>query len=329
MSATLVTGGAGYIGSHTARLLRERGRDVVVLDSLEFGHRAAVLDTPLVVGRIDDADLVARTVAEHDVDSVVHFAAYKAAGESVEQPARYFANNVGASNALFEALRLAGVTRIVFSSSCAVYGTPTRLPVDESHPLGPESPYGETKRMVEQMLAWYDAGHDLRSVSLRYFNAAGASDDGRIGEDWTVTLNLVPLVMKAALGLAPAVEVFGTDYDTPDGTAIRDYVHVDDLADAHVRALEYLEGGGETTAMNLGTGTGSSVREVIDTAREVSGLDIASVDTARRPGDPVAVYGDNRRAAALLGWKPERALSDIVASAWRWHSTHPDGFSDT
>jgi len=324
--SVLVTGGAGYIGAHTTRLLREKGRAVVVLDSLEFGHRAAVLDAPLVVGAIDDADLVARTVAEHDVDAVIHFAAYKAAGESVENPARYFTNNVGATNALLDTLRVAGVSRAVFSSSCSVYGTPTELPVDETHPLGPESPYGESKRMVEQMLAWYDRCHDLRSVSLRYFNAAGASSDGVIGEDWSVTLNLVPLVMKAALGRAPTIQVFGTDYDTPDGTAIRDYVHVEDLADAHVRALEYLEGGGATTAVNLGTGTGSSVREVIDTARRISGVDIGSLDTDRRPGDPVAVYGDNRLAADLLGWRPERDLSEIVASAWHWHASHPDGY---
>lgn len=324
--SVLVTGGAGYIGSHTTRLLRERGRDVVVLDSLEFGHPQAVLDAALVVGSIDDPDLVSRTVTDHGVDAVVHFAAYKAAGESFENPARYFANNVGRTNALLDTLRNLGVTRTVFSSSCAVYGTPTRLPVDEAHPFGPESPYGESKRMVEQMLGWYDVCHDMRSVSLRYFNAAGASSDGRIGEDWTVTVNLVPLVMKAALGRAPAIQIFGTDYDTPDGTAIRDYVHVDDLADAHVRALEYLEDGGATTAVNLGTGTGSSVREVIDTARAVSGVDIASVETDRRPGDPVAVYGDNRRAADLLGWKPGHDLTDIVTSAWQWHSQHPDGY---
>jgi UDP-glucose 4-epimerase len=324
----LVTGGAGYIGSHTVRLLRERGRDVVVLDSMEFGHEPAVLGAPLVVGAIDDADLVARTVADHDVDAVIHFAAYKAAGESMEQPSRYFANNVGATNALLEALRTAGVGRFVFSSTCAVYGTPKQLPVDEHHPLGPESPYGESKRMVEQMLAWYDACHGLRSVALRYFNAAGASTDGRIGEDWTYTLNLVPVVMKAALGRLPTLSVFGTDYDTPDGTCIRDYVHVEDLADAHIRALEYLEGGGESTAINLGTGTGSSVREVIDTARRISHADIPVQEEGRRAGDPVAIYGDNQRAWQLLGWAPEKGLEEIIASAWQWHSTHPDGYAD-
>jgi UDP-glucose 4-epimerase len=324
----LVTGGAGYIGSHTVRLLRDRGRDVVVLDSMEFGHRDSVLGAPLVEGRIDDGELVQRVVAEHGIESVIHFAAYKAAGESMEQPARYFANNVGGTNALLDALRQAEVDKVVFSSTCAVYGTPTKLPVDETHSLGPESPYGESKRMVEQMLAWYDTCHDLRSVSLRYFNAAGASADGRIGEDWTYTLNLVPLVMKAALGRIPSVSVFGTDYDTPDGTAIRDYVHVEDLADAHLRALEYLEAGERTTAINLGTGTGSSVREVIDAARDASGVDIPVKDTDRRPGDPVAIFGDNRRAADLLGWRPDRNLTTIVSSAWQWHSTHPDGYPD-
>jgi UDP-glucose 4-epimerase len=325
--SVLVTGGAGYIGSHTVRLLRERGREVVVLDSLEFGHPDAVLGAPLVVGDVADGDLVRHTVKEYGVDAAVHFAAYKAAGESMERPERYFANNVGGTNALLEALSSTGVNRFVFSSSCAVYGTPTRLPVDEAHPYGPESPYGESKRMVERMLVWYDACHALRSVSLRYFNAAGASSDGVIGEDWAVTLNLVPLVMKAALGVVPEVEIFGTDYDTPDGTAIRDYVHVEDLADAHVRALEYLEGGGATTPVNLGTGTGSSVRAVIDAARRASGVDIPVRESPRRLGDPVAVYGDNRRALDLLDWTPAHDLDAIVSSAWRWHSSRPDGYS--
>ena len=324
----LVTGGAGYIGSHTVAELRRQGREVVVLDSLEFGHRAAVLDAPLVVGDISDARLVHDTVAEYGVDAVVHFAAYKAAGESMERPERYFSNNVAGTNALLHALQQAGVSRCVFSSSCAVYGTPSELPVAEDHPLGPDSPYGESKRMVEQMLGWYDTCHDLRSVSLRYFNAAGASADNRIGEDWTVTLNLVPLVLKAALGLVPQISVYGTDYPTADGTAIRDYVHVDDLADAHVRALDHLEGGGSTTAVNLGTGEGSSVRQVIDIARRVSGVDIPVVETDRRLGDPVVVYGDNRRAAEVLGWKPTRDLEEVVASAWQWHSTHPEGYGE-
>lgn len=317
----MVTGGAGYIGSHTVRMLRQRGREVVVLDSLEFGRADAVLGAPLVVGDLADADLVAKTVAEHGVDEVVHFAGYKAAGESMEQPERYFANNVGATNTLLHALARCGVDRFVFSSSCAVYGTPTQLPVSEDHRLHPESPYGESKRMVEQMLDWYGTCHGVRSVRLRYFNASGASEDAAIGEDWTVTLNLVPLVMKALLGEVPSLTVFGTDYPTPDGTAIRDYVHVDDLADAHVRALDHLAGGKFSEAINLGTGTGSSVQEVIDQAQAVSGRQVPLVYGDRRAGDPVQVYGDNRKAAALLGWKPERDLEEIVASAWRWHSS--------
>lgn len=321
---TLVTGGAGYIGSHTTRLLRERGREVVVLDSLELGDAESVLGAPLVVGDIADAELVARTVAKHGVDEVIHFAAYKAAGESMEQPERYFANNVGGTNSLLHTLSSCGVDRFVFSSTCAVYGTPTQLPVTEDHRLHPESPYGESKRMVEQMLDWYDTCHGLRSVRLRYFNAAGASADGRIGEDWTVTLNLVPLVMKALLGKVESLTVFGTDYPTPDGTAIRDYVHVDDLADAHVRALDHLANGGASEAVNLGTGTGSSVKEVIDEAQKVSGKEIPVIYGDRRAGDPVQVYGDNAKAAALLGWKPERTLEDVVSSAWRWHSSSAD-----
>jgi len=324
--AVLVTGGAGYIGSQTARLLRERGRDVVILDSLELGDERACLGAPLVVGDIADAALVQKAIADHGVDAIVHFAGYKAAGESMEDPGRYFGNNVAKTSALVDAAREVGVGRIVFSSSCSVYGTPTRLPVDETHPFAPESPYAESKRIVEDMLRWYDAAHDVRSVSLRYFNAAGASSDGVIGEDWTVTLNLIPLVMKAALGRIPQVTVFGTDYPTRDGTAVRDYVHVEDLADAHVRALEYLESGGTTTAINLGTGVGSTVREVITTTEEVNGIEVPSVDADRRPGDPTEVYGDNRRAEELLGWRAEHDLASILRTAYAWHSTHPDGY---
>jgi UDP-glucose-4-epimerase GalE len=244
----------------------------------------------------------------------------------MQDPARYFANNVAGSLALLESCRDAGVRRVVFSSTCAVYGTPERCPVTEDAPLHPESPYGESKLMVERMLGWFDRCHGLGSVSLRYFNAAGASSDTRIGEDWTVTLNLVPVVMKAALGRTGPVQVFGSDYPTPDGTAIRDYIHVEDLADAHVRALEYLERDGETTAINLGTGQGSSVREVLETTRRISRTDVPSVDVDRRPGDPIQVFGDNSRAWELLGWVPKHGLDEIIETAWRWHSTHPDGY---
>ncbi len=316
----LVTGGAGYIGSHTVRQLRKRGDDVVVLDSLEFGHRDAVADTPLVVGDIADHDLVADTISRHHIDSVVHFAAYKAAGESFENPGRYFINNVGGTARLLEAAYRHGVKAFVFSSTCAVYGTPERTPVAEDAPIHPESPYGESKALVERMLHWYDTSLRMRSVSLRYFNAAGAAMDGSLGEDWSVTTNLVPVAMKALLGQAPPLRVFGTDYPTPDGTAIRDYIHVDDLADAHLRALDYLAGGGATTVVNLGTGVGSSVRQVLTAAEKAAGRPVPAEDSPRRPGDPVALWADNTRARDLLGWEAKYGLDEIVASAWQWHS---------
>lgn len=324
----LVTGGAGYIGSHTARLLAERGRDVVLLDSLERGHRRAARDLPLVVGDIADGPTVRSVVADHHVDALVHFAAYKAAGESMEHPGRYFRNNVGATAALLEAATEAGVERVVFSSSAAVYGTPEVLPVTEDAPIAAENPYGESKALVERMLAWTDRTVGTRSVSLRYFNAAGAWPDGSLGEDWSLTTNLVPVVMKALLGRRPPLEVFGTDYPTPDGTAIRDYVHVLDLAEAHAAALAHLEAGGASTVVNLGTGVGSSVRQVLDAAERAAGREVPHTLAPRRPGDPSAVYADNRRAAEVLGWQPRFALDDVVASAWAWHSTHPDGHGD-
>jgi UDP-glucose 4-epimerase len=324
--AIVVTGGAGYIGSLTVARLRSDGRDVVVLDNMEFGHAEAVTGVPLIQADVADTETVTQVVGDHHVDAVIHFAAYKAAGESMGDPGRYFANNVGSTNALLDTLRRVGVERFVFSSTCAVYGTPDRLPVDETLAIRPESPYGESKALVERILHWYGVAHGTRSVSLRYFNAAGAALDGQMGEDWTYTLNLVPLVMKALLGRIPGLQVFGTDYPTPDGTNIRDYVHVVDLAEAHLRALEHLEKGGETTAVNLGTGKGSSVLEVIDAARRASGLAIEPTLVGRRPGDPVSLYADNSRARTLLGWEPRYGLDEIVASAWRWHSTHPDGY---
>jgi UDP-glucose-4-epimerase GalE len=324
----LVTGGAGYIGSHTVKLLRERGRDVVVVDTMEFGHAAALGDTPLVRADIADRQAVAEVVRDYDVDAVMHFAAYKAAGESMERPGRYFFNNVAGSAALLETLAQLGVMRMIFSSSCAVYGTPDGLPVSEDSAIRPESPYGESKAIVERMMSWYDRCLGLRSVSLRYFNAAGAWLDGSIGEDSTVTLNLVPLIMKTALGRRGALQIFGTDYPTPDGTAIRDYVHVIDLAEAHLKALQLLENGGESTAVNLGTGIGSSVFEVLASAEKAIGSPVPYELALRRPGDPVALFSDGVHARTLLGWNPHYGLDDIVSSAWAWHSTHPDGFND-
>jgi UDP-glucose 4-epimerase len=325
----LVTGGAGYIGSHTVAVLRQRGDFVVVLDSLELGHREALGDTPLVVGHTRDGALVKQVLGDHRLEAVIHFAAYKAAGESMQLPAKYFDNNVHGSLCLLEAARQAGVRRFVFSSTAAVYGTPQSLPVREDAPLHPENPYGESKLLVEQMLKWFDACHGLRSVALRYFNAAGAALDGENGEDPRFVQNLIPLVMKAATRRAPKVSVFGTNYPTPDGTGIRDYIHVLDLAEAHARALDFLDQHDRSEVVNLGTGQGASVLEVLQAARRFSHVEIPVEMAPRRPGDPAAVWADNSKARAVLGWQPRYGLNDIIETAWRWHSRHPDGFLTT
>lgn len=327
--SVLVTGGAGYIGSHTVRRLTALGHEVVVLDSMEYGHRDAVIEAELVEGNIADLDLVVELCTRRDITQVVHFAAYKSVGESMAEPSRYWLNNVTGTVKLVEAMLTAGVNDIVFSSSCSVYGTPDVVPVTENAPIRPESVYAESKAVTERILHWYGVSHGLRSVCLRYFNAAGASADSRIGEDWRESLNLVPLVMKAALGKAPPVRVFGTDYPTDDGTCIRDYIHVDDLADAHVKSLDYLAGGGTSTALNVGTGHGSSVMQVIAATERVAGRSVPWQAAPRRVGDPIAVYADATRAADVLGWHPVHGLDEIVASAWEWHSNHLDGYTDT
>ena len=296
----LVTGGAGYIGSHTVRALRVAGLGVVALDSLERGSRDAVLDAPLVVGDVADTELVRSICREHAVDGLIHFAAYKNVGESMLHPAAYFRNNVSGTASLIEAAAAEGVRAVVFSSSCSVYGTPTTVPVAEDSPIRPESVYAETKAMSERVLQWMEVTHNVRSVCLRYFNAAGASSDNVIGEDWTMTLNLVPVVMKATLGLRPPVQIFGADYPTPDGTCIRDYVHVEDLADAHVKAIRRLLEGGPSIAVNVGTGIGSSVLDVIRATEKVSGLAVPYELVARREGDPVAVFADSTSVRAEL-----------------------------
>jgi UDP-glucose 4-epimerase len=317
----LVTGGAGYIGSHTARALRAIGHEVVVLDSLELSTERAVLGAPLVVGDVADEELVKTTCREYDVDAIVHFAAYKNVGESMQDPARYFRNNVAGTVALLESARAVGVDRFVFSSSCSVHGTPPTVPQREDMPIAPESVYAETKAMCERVLHWYGEIHGIRSVSLRYFNAAGASFDAAIGEDWTFALNLIPIAIKALLLEQQELQVFGDDYDTPDGTCIRDYIHVDDLADAHVRALDHLAEGGATTAINVGTGVGSSVFEVLDAIERVAGRPVPHRVVARRPGDPSATYADPTRAHDVLGWSARHGLDEIVETAYRWHLT--------
>ena len=315
-----MTGGAGYIGSHTVRALRAAGRPVVVLDSLELGTADAVIDAELVVGDISDEALVERTCREHEVASVVHFAAYKNVGESMSDPGRYFHNNIDGTVHLVEATMRAGVRQVVFSSSCSVYGTPPSVPVDESAPIAPESVYADTKATVERILRWYGQTHHLRAASLRYFNAAGASFDSRIGEDWQYALNLIPVAMRALLaGDPPELQVFGTDYPTPDGTCIRDYIHVDDLADAHVKALDHLDRGGETVEVNVGTGVGSSVLEVLHAIEAVAGRPVPHRLAPRRAGDPVSTFADPTRAADLLGWRAEHGLTEIVRTAYDWH----------
>jgi UDP-glucose 4-epimerase len=321
----LVTGGAGYIGSHTVGVLLGAGHDVVVLDTLAHGHPAAVPDAELVVGDAGDRNLVRDLLEKRKIEAVVHFAGRKSVSESIEDPGGYFEANVGASLALLGAMADRGVSQLVFSSTCAVYGTPDTLPVDESSRLQPENPYGESKLLVERMAPWFEAAHGVRTVSLRYFNAAGAALDGSNGEDWDHAENLVPVVLQVAAGRRARVDVYGTDYPTPDGTAIRDYVHVLDLADAHVRALHHLARGGDSATINLGTGHGASVREVIDAAMAATGRPIESRDAPRRPGDPAAIWADARAAGALLDWTPRYDLDAIVASAWAWHESHPDG----
>ena len=324
----LVTGGAGYIGAHTVRELIGRGYEVVVVDSLEFGYVAALLgQAKFIQGNIADSALLDKVFGEEKPEAVIHFAAYKSAGESVHLPSRYFQNNVEGTRHLLDAMVKHKINYFIFSSSCSVFGTPLNLPASETNnPFNPESPYAESKFMVERMLKWYEGAYGLRSVSLRYFNAAGASLDSKIGEDWKVTLNLVPLVLKAAIGQAPKVQVFGTDYPTPDGSCIRDYIHVIDLAVAHVLSLEHVQQTNKTTAYNLGTGTGSSVKEVINTAKRITGVDFLAEEVARRAGDPVAIWADTSLAEKELGWKAQYGLEEIIQTAWNWHKSHPNGY---
>ena len=322
---TLVTGGAGYIGAHTVRALRQTSRDVVVLDTLERGNKEAVIDADLVVGDISDKNLVAEICHKYKITEVVHFAAYKAVGESMTQPKMYWQNNVDGTVALLDTLIEHGVDRFVFSSSAAVYGTPKSVPVTENEPTKPESVYAETKLAVENILSSPERSA-IKSVSLRYFNAAGASSDNKIGEDWLTSQNLVPRVMRALLDQAFHFEVFGDDYPTRDGTCIRDYIHVEDLALAHIKALDYLEHGGKTMICNVGTGEGTSVKQLIEMATKVAQRAVPYTIGARRGGDPVSVYADTRLANSVLDWRATHDLQSIIESAFNWHRTHLTGY---
>jgi UDP-glucose 4-epimerase len=324
----LVLGGAGYVGSFAVRHLTRQGHEVVVVDDLSTGTPRAAPGTPLVVADIRDTALLTRVLREHRAEAVMHFAAAKVPAESMRDPGKYFSTNTAGTLSVVQAMDAAGVHRLIFSSSCAVYGHPAALPVTEDTPTVPGNPYGASKLAAEQILQWFGTARGLRHVSLRYFNAAGADQDGRMGESCRNPTQIVPTVMAVALGQRDSVPVRGRDYPTPDGSAVRDYVHVEDIAVAHGKALDYLAAGGEPAVFNIGTGQGYSVRELIGTAREVSGRPIPVVDAGRRPGDPPAIWADATRCREVLGWKPEHDLHSIISSAWRWHQAHPGGYDD-
>jgi len=318
----LVTGGAGYIGSHAVLALKQAGYRVVVLDNLVYGHREFVeaLQVEFVQGDIGDRPLLDDLFQRYSIDAVMHFAAYAYVGESVTNPAKYYRNNVAGTLTLLEAMVAANVKKIVFSSTCASYGVPQTVPIPEEHPQVPINPYGMSKLMVEQMLQDFDVAYGLKSVRFRYFNAAGADPSGQLGEDHAPETHLIPLVLLTALGVRDSISVFGTDYPTPDGTCIRDYIHVSDLADAHVLGAQHLLEGNGSEVFNLGNGNGFSVKEVIEAAREVTGRPIRVVESDRRPGDPPALVGSAEKAHKILGWTPQYPeVKDMIRHAWTWH----------
>jgi len=319
----LVTGGAGYIGSHAVLALQQSGYGVVVLDNLVYGHREIVeqsLKAELIVGNTDDRPLLDQIFTSHDITAVIHFAAYAYVGESVTDPAKYYRNNVVGTLTLLEAMLAASIKNFVFSSTCATYGVPKTIPIPEEHPQAPINPYGASKLMVERILTDFSAAYDLKSVYFRYFNAAGADPGGLTGEDHDPETHLIPLILLTALGKREAISVFGTDYPTPDGTCIRDYIHVTDLAAAHVLGLEYLLKGGSTEVFNLGNGSGFSVKQVIESAEQVTGRSIKVIEGDRRPGDPPALVGSSDKARQVLGWQPQYPdITEILTHAWKWH----------
>lgn len=327
MATILVTGGAGYIGSHACKLLAEAGHTPVVYDNLSNGHAEAVRWGPLETGDLRDRRRLDAVLAAHRPSSVLHFAGLIEVGLSVRDPLRFYDNNVCGSLTLLEAVTAHGIRNLVFSSTCAIYGAPRTVPMDENHPVDPLSPYGATKLTVERMLADCRQATGLRSVALRYFNAAGADPDGLIGESHDPESHALPLAIQAVLGIRPHFSIFGTDYPTPDGTAVRDYVHVLDLADAHVRALAYLDAGGDNAAFNLGTGTGTSVRQLVDVVGQVAGRPVPVREDPRRPGDPPVLVASARHAGQTLGWHPRYTeFPAIVQTAWNWHTRPFSGF---
>ncbi|MEL6163436.1 MAG: UDP-glucose 4-epimerase GalE [Cyanobacteria bacterium J06628_3] len=322
-STILVTGGAGYIGSHAVLALKQAGYEVVILDNLVYGHRdlvEQVLKVELIEGDTGNRDLLDKLFKSRDIAAVMHFSAYAYVGESVSNPAKYYRNNVIGTITLLEAMLEASVKKFVFSSTCATYGVPQAVPIPEDHPQNPINPYGATKLMVERILSDFNEAYDFKSVRFRYFNAAGADPSGLLGEDHNPETHLIPLVLQTALGKRESISIFGTDYPTDDGTCVRDYIHVSDLADAHVLGLEYLLKGGDSTFFNLGNGNGFSVKEVIETARQITGKQIKAVECDRRPGDPPALIGSAEKARKILGWQPQYpSIKDIMTHAWEWH----------
>lgn len=322
-ATVLVTGGAGYIGSHAVLALKQAGYNVVVFDNLSYGHRElvdSILKVELIEGDTSDRALLDQVFRDRQIDAVMHFAAFTYVGESVSDPGKYYNNNVMGTLSLIEAAVAANIDKFIFSSTCATYGIPNQVPIPEDHPQNPINPYGTSKLMVEQILNDFDVSHNLRSVCFRYFNAAGADPEGRLGEDHNPETHLIPLVLYAAMGKRDAISIFGTDYDTPDGTCVRDYIHVSDLADAHVLGLDYLLKGGESTQFNLGNGNGFSVKEVIETAKQITGREFNVKLADRRPGDTPTLVGTAERAINILGWQPKYAdINSIIAHAWQWH----------
>ena len=324
----LVCGGAGYIGSNMTDLLAEKGHQPIVFDNLSKGHRAAVGDAELIEGDLADFDLLVGTLRGRRIEAVMHFAAFIEVGESVQAPLKYYRNNLCNTHNLLEAMEAAGVERFVFSSTAAVYGTPKEVPVSEDCPKEPINPYGQTKWAVERMCHYQSRTGKLRYAALRYFNTCGAGSNARLGEDHRPESHLIPLTIQAAMGKRDSITIFGTDYDTPDGTCIRDYIHIDDLCRAHLLALDKLRTGPEFV-YNLGNGNGYSVRQVIETVRKVSGRDFKVVEAERRPGDPPILTSNAARAKKELGWQPQKPrLEDMVQSAWKWHNEHPNGYPD-
>ena len=318
--AVLVTGGAGYIGSHVVRKLIEKKHKVIVFDNLSRGHIES-LPREAAFEKVDllNFDELKASIQKYDFTSVIHFAAFAYVGESMENPMMYYENNVKGSLNLISAVKEKGVKNFVFSSTCSVYGNPAQIPMSEEIPINPINPYAKTKLIIENILSDFDYAYGMKYAALRYFNAAGDDDSGEIGESHQPEPHLIPLVMQTALGSRDKIYVYGNDYPTKDGTCIRDYIHVNDLADAHIKALEYLEEGGKSNVINLGTGTGYSVMEIIEKSREITGMDINAEIISRRPGDPAVLVADNKKAKEILGWHPEYDLTKILKTAWRWH----------